>query len=285
MKADLPDSEFIALREFIYRRTGLFFTERNRFILEGRVEELVKESGMSARSYIMMLESRKSDPKEVSRLLNKVTITETSFFRDQYQIDAIQRNVIPDLVRANDSPNSRSLRIWSAASSSGEEAYTLAIQLHEHLGEAIGRWNITIYATDINEEVLEACHTGIYHLHALRNTPKSVMEKYFTRTKDGKYRINDIVRKMVTAEKCNLMDPSACRRYSKLDLILLRNVLIYFDPASKEKVLGICHENMKVGGYLFLGHAETGFNIPHRFKLIHFVNAFAYQKKPENPAG
>jgi chemotaxis protein methyltransferase CheR len=279
MSKSLTDQEFSSLRDYIYKKAGIFFTEKNRFILEMRIEEILNETGYkSVFEYMRALEDYKTALTEWNRLMNRVTITETSFFRDKYQITAIEKNVLSELIKSHEQSGIRQLRIWSAASSSGEEAYTMAILLAEQLKEAIGRWNIAIYATDINENALAAVRAGVYSSYSLRNTSEDIKKRYFNKLPDDRYEIRDQFKKMVISEKCNLMDYNASRRYSKIDLILIRNVLIYFDLASKTKVLQMCYENLNEKGFLFLGHSETIFGIKNSFKLVSFVNAFAYMK-------
>lgn len=279
MSKPLTNQEFASLRDYIYKKAGIFFTEKNRFILEMRIEEILNETGYkSVSEYMRALEDYKTAFTEWNRLMNKVTITETSFFRDKYQITAIEKNVLPELIKHHEQSGNRQLRIWSAASSSGEEAYTMAILLAEQLREAVGRWNIAIYATDINENALAAVRAGAYSSYSLRNTSEDIKKRYFNKLPDDRYEIKDQLKKMVISEKCNLMDYNASRRYGKIDLILIRNVLIYFDLTSKTKVLQMCYENLNEKGFLFLGHSETIFGIKNNFKLVSFVNAFAYMK-------
>jgi chemotaxis protein methyltransferase CheR len=278
---NLTDAEFIGLKEFIYKKTGIFFTERNRFLLDARIREILQQTGhKDALTYLKSLHDPGGGPLEVSRLINKVTITETSFFRDPHQISAIAKNVIPEIAKRHEQLGSKLLRIWSAGSSSGEEAYTVAILLAEHFKEALGNWNITIFATDINDEALQACKTGVYKAYALRNTPPAIRDRYFHAMTDEKYAVRDDLKKLVNAEKSNLMDFSISKKYTGADLILLRNVLIYFEAATKAQVLQMCYENLRDNAYLFLGQSETVFGISHAFKLVSFVNAFAYKKVP-----
>jgi chemotaxis protein methyltransferase CheR len=277
----LTDTEFIALRDFIYNKTGIFFTERNRYLLDARTREILHQSASKDPfSYIKSLLDPKTSALEVNRLINKVTITETSFFRDPHQITVLAKNVIPELTTRRDQFGSRLLRVWSAGSSSGEEAYTVAILLAEHLKEQLNGWNITIFATDINEDAVQACKAGVYKAYTLRNTPPEIQKKYFLATPDETFTVRDEIKRLVVAERSSLTDPAGCKKYSGIDLILLRNVLIYFSAEGKAAVLQRSYENVRDNGYLFLGQSETAFGIHHPFKLVTFVNAFAYKKVP-----
>ncbi|HUJ90716.1 MAG TPA: protein-glutamate O-methyltransferase CheR [Syntrophorhabdales bacterium] len=280
-ETSLTDTEFVALRDFIYQKTGILFTERTRYLLDSRTREIFHQTNCKdALSYLKSLHDPQCSATEMNRLINKVTITETSFFRDPHQMSALAKNVIPELAKRHDQLGSKLLRIWSAGSSSGEEAYTVAILLAEHFKEHLGAWNITIFATDINEDALQACKTGAYKPYTLRNTPREIQQKYFHATSDEKFVIRDDIKKLVVAERSNLTDPGACKKYWGADLILLRNVLIYFDATVKTAVLQTCYENLRDNGYLFLGQSETVFSINHSFKLVTFVNAFGYKKVP-----
>ena len=206
----LTDTEFVALRDFIYKKTGILFTERNRYLLDARTREILSQAGdKNAVSYIRSLCDPGGDPLEVNRLINKVTITETSFFRDPHQIAALAKNVIPELATRHEQFGSRLLRIWSAGSSSGEEAYTVAILLAEHLKEQLSNWNITIFATDINEDAIEACKAGAYKPYTLRNAPREIREKYFLASSDGTFTVRDKIKRLVFAERSSLTDPAA----------------------------------------------------------------------------
>jgi chemotaxis protein methyltransferase CheR len=274
----LTDAEFATLRDFIYKKTGILYTERNRYLLDARAQELLHQMGSKDPSaLIKSLLDPKTSVSEGNRLINKVTITETSFFRDPHQITTMAKNVIPEVLKRHEQFGSRLLRIWSAGSSSGEEAYTVAILLAEHLKEHLGSWNITIFATDINEEAIQACTNAVYRPYALRNTTQAIKEKYFIASNDT-FTVRDEIRKLVLAERSSLTDAMACKKYTGVDLILLRNVLIYFTVAAKTAVLRSCYDNLRDGGYLILGQSETAFGIDHSFKLVTFVNAFAYKK-------
>jgi chemotaxis protein methyltransferase CheR len=277
----LTDVEFTGLREFIYKKTGIFFTERNRFLLDARIRDILRQTGhKDALSYLKSLADPGVNPLEVSRLINNVTISETSFFRDQHQISAIAKNVIPEIAKRHEQFGARLFRVWSAASSSGEEAYTVAILLAEQFKKALANWNITIFATDINQEAVQACKAGVYKAYALRNIPPDIRDKYFHAITDEKYAVRDDLKRLVVAQELNLMDFSGSKKYTGADIILLRNVLIYFDATAKAQVLQMCYENLRENGYLFLGQSETAFGINHAFKLVTLVNSFAYKKVP-----
>ena len=277
----LTDADFIALRDLIHKKTGIFYTDRNRYLLEARAREFLRQNGPEVSSCIGSLLNPATGPAEWNRLISKITITETSFFRDPLQIAVLAKNVIPEIVKRREQSGSRLLRLWSAGCSSGEEAYTLAILLAEHLKDQLTGWNITIFATDINEEALEACRRAVYKTYALRNTAQELKGRYFRTTSDEKLIIRDELKRLVHPERANLTDAAACKKYAGVDLILLRNVLIYFTATTKSAVLCTCYNNLRDHGYLFLGQSETVSGKEHPYKRIAFANTFAYQKAPE----
>ncbi|RJQ19412.1 MAG: protein-glutamate O-methyltransferase CheR [Nitrospiraceae bacterium] len=273
----LPDDEFNSLREYIYKKSGILFTGRNRFQLEMKIRERLDKTGCgNIPCYIKYLGSPGS--VELNTLFNTITVNETSFFRDRSFIATIEKNVIPEIIKTNRALGFGQVRIWSAAASSGEEAYTIAIMLAEQLKGELSKWSVRIFATDINDDVLKACRTGIYSSYSMRNAAPDIRQRYFRQLDSDRYEIRDDIKAMVIPGKCNLMDTEGSKKFNKLDLLLIRNVLIYFDAESKKKVLKTCYENLKPGGHMFLGHSETLFGFDNDFKLVHFVNAVGYRK-------
>jgi chemotaxis protein methyltransferase CheR len=272
------DDEFLSLRDIIYKKCGLFFTERNRQSLEIKVSQRIEHTNLSNLGHYMRYLASKESGQEWQSLLDSVTVNETFFFRDVNQISAIGKNIIPELLDLNSVQ--KKVRIWSAAASSCDEAYSVAILFAEHLGHAISQWDIKIFATDLNENVLSFGKRGVYDAYSLRNTPDEIKRKYFTITSDDHFRVNDTVRMLVVTDICNLIDYEKSRQFNSMDLILLRNILIYFDDNSRKTVINMCSDNLKKGGYLFLGTAET---LPKSdiFKTVFFVNAYGYKKIPD----
>lgn len=275
----ISDDEFIALRDIIYKKCGLFFTERNRQLLEIKVSQRIDHIGCGSCGRYMRHISSEDNRQEWQSLLDSVTVNETSFFRDAHQMAAISKNIIPELLELNSVQ--KKVRIWSAAAASCDEAYTVAILFAEHLGHAISQWDIKIFATDLNENVLSIGERGVYRKYSLRNTTDDIKRKYFTDAGDDHFKLNDNIKRLVITEACNLMDYEKCRKFSNMDIIFLRNVLIYFDDSARQRVISMCSDNLKKGGYLFLGTAET---LPKSgsLKTVFFVNAYGYKRIPEN---
>jgi chemotaxis protein methyltransferase CheR len=216
-------------------------------------------------------------------MFNRITINETSFFRNEPQLDVFETHVLPRLIDARKS--TRKLRIWSAACSSGEEPYTLAIQLHRTLGVRLGDWHVEILGTDISEKVLLIAQAGRYASYAVRSMNPLVLKRYFAEAA-GSFQLDATIRSMVHFELLNLKDAMAARRFGTFDVIFCRNVLIYFDDAMKQHCTKMFHDQLAADGVLFIGHSESLRYVTSPFDPLPMPQAFAYiKKKPAGPEG
>lgn len=251
----MTDKEFGQLREIIYARAGIHFPDGKKYVLESRLTARLSELEIEDfAQYISLLSMGPFQQDEFQEMFNRITINETSFFRNEPQLDVFEKQVLPKLLEAR--AKTRRVRIWSAACSSGEEPYSLAIILHRALGIRLGDWKIEILGTDISEKVLEVAQEGVYGDYAMRTTSPMVKQRYFTQ--DGsKWRINDQVRPMVNFQLHNLKDRLAAKRFGTFDVIFCRNVMIYFDDAMKDGVVACFAEQLASDGTLFIGHSET----------------------------
>ncbi|MBP8626622.1 MAG: protein-glutamate O-methyltransferase CheR [Syntrophorhabdaceae bacterium] len=271
--------EFLSLRDFIYEKTGIFFAENKMYLLESRLSNRLNELGfMSYDDYYFFLKYGNEDSrKELNNLFDVVTTNETSFFRNPPQLDAFKIMLQKNYMNNNNNPIASPLKIWSAACSTGEEPYTLAIMILEMI--ELTRKNIpfTIFATDISYRVLESAKKGVYGPYSIRNMDGNIIKKYFIQKGDS-YAINDNVKRFVKFEHMNLVDSNAYKRFRYMDIIFCRNVLIYFDEKAKKMVIDNLYESLKPGGFLTIGHAESLHNISRAFRPIMFPGAIAYQK-------
>jgi len=271
--------EFLPLRDFIYEKTGIFFAENKMYLLESRLSNRLEELGFSSfEDYYFFLKYNNIDSKkELTNLLNVVTTNETSYFRNPHQLDAFKVIIQKNYINNNSISMSSPLRIWSAACSTGEEPYTLAIILLEMM--EISRKNIpfVIYATDISSKVLESAKRGVYGSYSTRNMDNAIINKYFTRNGENCL-LKEHVKKFVKIDFMNLTDAVAYKKYKNMDIIFCRNVLIYFDEKAKKKVIDLMYESLKPGGFLTVGHAESLHNISRAFKPVMFPGAIAYQR-------
>jgi chemotaxis protein methyltransferase CheR len=210
-----------------------------------------------------------------------LTVPETYFFRNRPQFEALEQRILPELIARR--RDLRRLRIWSVGCASGEEPYSLAMLLHCLLppSEAVADWDVTILATDLNRSLLEKAQRGLYTAWSFRDTPPDVQEQFFTR-RGGQFELAPQVRSQVTFAYLNLADdtyPSALTNTLDMDLILFRNVLIYFGDEMARRVIDRLYDALADGGWLLVGHAEPSISLFSRFTTHSFPNTIVYQKQ------
>lgn len=246
----LQDSEFSRLVDFIKSYYGINL-ESKRHLIEGRLGNLVEEKGFkSFHAYFDRVFDHNSR-EELETLLNKLTTNHTFFMREEEHFAFFQKTVLPQLAQ---SVKDKDLRIWSAGCSSGEEPYTLAMILQDYFSQEAG-WDKKLLATDICVEVLERAVAGIYSREDLERMEASWRNKYFYRTGPDSYQINEKLRKEIIFRIFNLMDDFPFRR--KFHVIFCRNVMIYFDQETKDRLIRKFYDMTEQGGYLFIGMSES----------------------------
>ena len=273
----LTKDNFVTLRDFIYEKTGIYFAENKMYLLESRLTNRLSELGFSGyEDYYYFLKFGGDKAKaETLNLFDSVTTNETSFFRNPPQLDAFKLIVQKEYF--NGKPLNGPLRIWSAACSTGEEPYTIAIMLLELAEKLKKNIPFMIYGTDISQKVMDSAKKGTFNTYSVRNMDESIRNKYFV-PDGGNYRLSENVKKYVKIDFMNLMDANAYRAYRQMDMIFCRNVLIYFDDKMKKKVIDNMYECLKTPGFLTIGHAESLHNISRAFKPLVFPGTITYQK-------
>ncbi len=274
-RSSLSQETFDELRDYISEQTGIYFRDNKRYLLESQVGRRLKALGVPSYEEYVHLIQNGHQPSELPKLVNAVTINETFFFRHPKQYNALAQELIPKLVDAQN--GMQKLRIWSAACSTGDEPYTLALLLKEHLLPKYPRLRLEIIGTDINTDVLDTARAGVYGSYAVRNIPDQYLRKYFT-PEDDHYTLSPEVRRLVSFRHLNLMDDRAMRRMRTFDVILCANVLIYFDEPTKQHVTGNLYKSLNPGGYLFVGTSETLHGVTRAFQPVRLHNTIAYQK-------
>ncbi len=275
----LPDDKFRAIRDFIYTQCGIYFTDNKKYLLEGRLAKRLEVLGMKEYDdYLHLIQYGVKRDEEMKVLFDAITINETSFFRNEPQFQALETQIINELVLAKKSANKRVLRFWSAASSSGEEAYTMAMLFLEKIKPRFPGMELEVVGTDISSQILETARSGVYRDYSIRNTPKPYLDKYF-KLLDGRYHLVDDVKRLVRFENMNLYDQKKMKLMMDFDVIFCCNVLIYFDLNSKKQVIADLYNSLTRGGYLFIGYSESLHGITKAFKLVHFPKTLAYKKE------
>lgn len=277
---NLTPEQFQELRDIIYTKTGIFFGENKVYLLENRLSRRIKELSMdSFEDYIAFIRTQISNSDEFHQIYNAVTINETFFFRFQAQLDAY-KVLLSKLIDQRTAEGHKRLKIWSAASSTGEELYTLGIILNELLGNQITEWNIDLLGTDLSHRALALAKEGVYTKNSFRGAMTEAQKlRHFTETHPGRYQVNDNIKNMITFKYLNLNDSLEIRKFSGLDYVFCRNVMIYFDDDMKKRVLRSIYGVLKHGGFFFLGEAESLHGISSSFTVEHFTGAFAYKKE------
>jgi chemotaxis protein methyltransferase CheR len=271
---DLPDDVFRLLRDQIYRRSGIWFNDTAKYLLQKRLSPRARELSFdSFQKYFYFLQYDPRADAEFDQIFDLVTTNETYFFREPAQLQAFVEEIVPDLMARKPV---KKVRIWSAGCSSGEEPYSIAILLeeagwYEHAA-------FEIFASDINQQVLAKARKGHYRENAFRATAPLLREKYFTREADGAWRIRDEIRNRVSFGRLNLYDEARVSLLGQLDIVFCRNVIIYFDDSSKKVVVNNFYNRLIEGGYLLLGHSESLISLSTQFKLRHLKNDMVYQK-------
>ena len=250
-QAQLTPAEFQRLAKVVYDNTGIHLEDRKIGMLSNRLRKRLRVLGLSSfEEYEQLVRSERGFQEEQSHFLSAVTTNETYFFRNEKLWHYFTTDLIEHFVRTK-RKRGRSLRIWSAASSSGEEAYTAAIALQEHLPE-FARWTVTIIGSDISDNVLAKASAGTYNDYAVAQMTPGQIRRWFTKTGDS-YQLKDTIRKMVRFQPHNLREPFPNGRF---DLVFLRNVLMYFDTPMKEKVIKTVADSLAPGGHLIVGDVD-----------------------------
>jgi len=268
----MQDHGLLMLNQMIYEYCGLNYTDRLS-ILKEKLSKRLTELGISHWEYCRYV---KATPNEWDVLAELLTINETYFYREENQLLECCSIVLPQL---REKHKTRPLKIWSAACSSGEEPYTLAMLIQETGKFPPG--SVEIIGTDINKKVLQKAEKAWYHSgsFAFRRIPENLLKKYFLE-ENGGYQINSEIRKMVQFQQLNLLNTEQTAQLGKVDVIFCRNVLIYFDQATTKRVIQSLHQNLLPDGYLFLGHAESITDLALGFQKIDSGKTFYYRKEP-----
>ena len=273
----ISNKDFEQLRDFIYNICGMYFHTTKIYFLESRLTRRMEATGTKTfQDYYLLLRSTRGS-EELKFLMDEITTNETFFFRNVPQLAALENKLLPEIVAIKNKMGFRKLRIWSAASSSGEEAYTMAMILLEKRTTLLKDWIIEIVGTDINETVIAQAKEGIYNAYSVRNVPDLYKRKYI-REDSGKFILSPEVKKFVTFNKLNLYEDSKMIFMKSFDFIFCANVLIYFDTASKSKVVQHFYNNLQPYGYFFVGQSESLHGVNDKFKTVHFPGGFCYKK-------
>lgn len=250
----ITDKEFQQFTTYIKINYGINLKDEKRSLVTGRLENVLKENGISNfTDYYKYIQSDKTG-KAVNTLVNKITTNHTFFMREVDHFYYFRDYVLPYLKRVES--KDKDLRIWSAGCSSGEEPYTLAMLMDEFFGKEKIWWDTKVLATDISSKVLSKAIEGIYLNDELEDIPSMWKLNYFKKIYHEKYEVSDKIKKEVIYRKLNLME-GVFPFKKKFHVVFCRNVMIYFDEKTKYELVNKFYDNMEQGGYLFIGHSES----------------------------
>ena len=276
----LTDDAFLKFRDFIYRKCGIFYGEKKKYLLESRLSHRIEALKLrNAEEYYMLLRYHPQGRKELERVFDAVTNPETSFFRTPDQLNVFRELLLPEAIEARRNEGRRTLRLWSAACSTGEEPYTLAMLVRETLGPDLPDWTTYIYANDISPRVLDEARGARYGAYTLRRLPEDLKAAYFRPAPGMMFDLDPEVRRMVSFDQTNLVSDNHSFKTRDMDVIFCRNVLMYFDLAAKRKVVDRFYESLRRGGTLVLGASESLYDVSRAFRSLRTDEAIVYRKE------
>ena len=260
----------------IHQECGLYFADNRRAFLSSRIGRrlLARSIGSFFRYYSYLKQGGTEEEEELLQLLDVLTINEASFFRNLPQFEILEQRVLPELLERKAEASERSLRIWSAGCSTGEEPYSIAISVLEALPTR-PEWQVKIYASDLSLSVLEKAANGRYAKARLQDLTPARLRRFFE-PDDGGHRVVEALKRLVIFDFHNLKHENGL---GDLDIVFCRNVLIYFDPQEQKKVINKLARALRPGGYLFLGHSESVQGMGPELEFVHHQRGTAYRKR------
>ncbi|HVY47327.1 MAG TPA: protein-glutamate O-methyltransferase CheR [Minicystis sp.] len=267
----LDATEFRLLRELFNETCGLAFGQESRQVIERRLRERLAALGISSfGEYYQYLRFHERGKAELDEAIDLVTVNETYFFREAYQLRAYKYEILPML------PDAGRLAVWSAGCSTGEEVYTIAMTTRDAgLFETPGA--VRIFGSDISRRCVASARRGVYGPSSFRATPPDVRKRWFVDRDDGTHVVDDL-RPPCHFGHLNLLDATRAVVVGRVDVIFCRNVLIYFDDASRRRVIDMFYDRLQPGGFLLLGHSESLLNLSTAFELVHLREDLVYRK-------
>lgn len=272
MLIESVDFEFI--RKLVLERSAIVLENGKQYLVETRLVPVAREVGLAGLPELVQKLKNEVYGALHQRVVEAMTTNETSFFRDIHPFETLRAEVLPRAIEAR--KNDKTLRVWCGATSTGQEPYTIAMVLKEHFAQ-LKDWKVSIFCTDINKAVLNRAREGKYsQLEVNRGLPAPMLIKYFTRT-GTEYQAKDDLRKMMEFKEMNLATEWAAM--PAVDILFLRNVLIYFDQEMKKKILGRVKRVLRTDGWMFLGGAETTMNLDEGYERMQLGRSICYRIK------
>jgi chemotaxis protein methyltransferase CheR len=272
----LSDELYRLITNLIYKISGLRFDESSKYLIQRRLSQRIQALKLdSFQKYYYYLLYDQNKEAEYDNIFDIITVNETYFFREEKQLKAFSEEILPELISEKEKQNIKTIRIWSAGCSTGEESYTIAMIMDQQ--KYLKGWHIDIFASDISPKTIMKARKAIYTANSFRGVPEEIIKTYFIKEND-KYRLVDSIKNMVTFGKLNILEEKKLVLLGEMDVIFCRNVLIYFDVEAKKKAISNFYNRLRKNGFLLLGHSESLLGLSTQFKLRHFINDMVYQK-------
>jgi chemotaxis protein methyltransferase CheR len=270
MQYVLSNKEFEMFRGLIYDTCGISLTLSKKELVKARLTKRLTKTGLNSfNDYYNYVTKTDKTGKELIHLIDNISTNKTDFFREKKHFDYLNTTLLPDLISSKEKNKNRKLRIWCAASSSGEEPYTLAMTVFNHIKPDNG-WDVKILATDISTRILQRAIDGVYKTELLNDVPSGITSAHFSEVlvdNTNCYKAKDHLKDIITFRRFNLMTEKFPFKYP-FDFIFCRNVMIYFDPETQHRLVKKFYNCLPKNGYLFIGHSETLSKSDNDFKYI-----------------
>ena len=271
--APLDPQAFNFIANLVRIKSAIVLESGKAYLVESRLTPVARELGLEGISELVSELQKPGSLKLTQRVVEAMTTNETSFFRDIHPFTALKEKILPNLIQRR--AKEKSLSIWSNACSSGQEPYTIAMLIAEHF-PMLKDWKVRIISSDLSSQILDRARLGVFNQTEVnRGLPMSFLLKYFTKN-GSQWKIRDDIRKMVEFRELNLVEPFPTL-LPAMDIVFLRNVLIYFSPSTKSEILKKVHKVMQKDSYLFLGGSETTMNLNVSFEREQFGTAVGYR--------
>ncbi len=272
MEYILSEETFRELAVIIEQKTGIHIPPTKKYLVENRLIRLLEENNFKGYDEYLYLLKYSPNGRTFERLYDAITTNETYFFREPLQFDTFYQDIVDRLIKSKG--GDRSLKIWSSACSSGEEAYTLSMVMGNRRPDV----RMDIVASDISNKVLSAAERGVYSSYSIRNVPEDYMKKYF-KEQNRDYILDPSVKKAVRFKNHNLLTDRPGMDFTNLDVVFCRNVLIYFDTKTKQQVVSMLYDALRPGGVLFIGSSESLHNVTRVFSPVTLNKVVVYEKR------
>lgn len=272
------DADVRRLCDFLYRKTGMSFAQEKRYYIDRRLAERMIATGSSSFSAYFAMLLVDAD-NEIEHLINSFTVNETYFYRENYQFRCLTSTLL-EVVAPKKRPG-EAIRIWSVPCSTGEEPYSIAIWLLENW-ERVDKYDIEIIGSDVDTGVLRHAEAGIYGERALTRLSADLIARYFEKLDEGRYRILPALSSTIQFTRANIIDPAQTGLHRNFDVIFCRNILMYFDDASRRLAAENLYDSLVPGGFICLGHTESMSRISPLFDACRFSDAMVYRRPQEN---